>query len=84
MLIRVVVIAAIIYLIYRVSKWLMRALPKPDSTVKTPPLIEKEDLVEDPNCRTYLPKSSALKDSVGGRTAFFCSVKCRDEYRNRG
>ena len=35
-------------------------------------------LVRDPVCGTYVSRDSALSDG----TNYFCSVKCRDEYRS--
>jgi uncharacterized protein len=42
-----------------------------------------EPMVQDPLCRTYLPKSSALSVEVAGRTHYFCSRQCADTYRER-
>lgn len=39
-----------------------------------------EDLVEDPNCHTYIPLSNAIKTSVQGKAVYFCSKKCLEEY----
>jgi YHS domain-containing protein len=36
-------------------------------------------LVRDPVCGTYVPADSAISDG----TNYFCSNKCRDEYRSR-
>ena len=37
-----------------------------------------EDLVRDPVCHTYVPRSRALRAVVGGREEHFCSAACRD------
>lgn len=42
-----------------------------------------EPMVQDPQCRTYLPKSSALAVEIGGQTHYFCSRKCADQYREQ-
>ncbi len=42
-----------------------------------------DEMVQDPNCQTYIPKSSAIRKSVGGETHFFCSRACADEYQNK-
>ena len=39
-----------------------------------------EDLVQDPNCGTYLPRGEAIRQYVAGEDHFFCSEDCRDEY----
>jgi len=42
-----------------------------------------EPMVQDPFCRTYLPKSSALVVEVGGRTHYFCSRPCADKFQEQ-
>jgi YHS domain-containing protein len=42
-----------------------------------------EPMVQDPFCRTYLPKSSALVVEVGGRTHYFCSRQCADKFQEQ-
>jgi YHS domain-containing protein len=38
------------------------------------------ELVRDPNCGTYVPKSRAVAGQKGGDTVYFCSTTCRDAY----
>ena len=38
-----------------------------------------EDLVLDPVCRTYFPRSTAVAARVAGREELFCSNACRDK-----
>jgi YHS domain-containing protein len=40
-----------------------------------------EDLVRDPICNTYVPRSRALTAAIEGRPEHFCSEKCRDRAR---
>jgi len=37
-----------------------------------------EDLVRDPVCNTFVPRSRALAARVDGRETLFCSAACRD------
>jgi YHS domain-containing protein len=39
-----------------------------------------EDLVQDPFCRTYVPKSQAYVREIEGRQQFFCSRECCEKY----
>ena len=39
-----------------------------------------EDLVEDPNCHTYVPISQAYKKEISGKDYYFCSKQCSDKY----
>ena len=38
-------------------------------------------LVRDPVCGTYVVRTKALTTGSGDQTQYFCSEKCRDEYR---
>ena len=40
-------------------------------------------LVRDPVCGTHVAPNAALSLSAGGATHYFCSEKCRTEYRRR-
>jgi YHS domain-containing protein len=40
-----------------------------------------EDLVRDPVCNTYVPRSRALSAVIEGRPEHFCSEACRDRAR---
>lgn len=40
-----------------------------------------EEMVKDPNCGVYLPRSSAICFQRGKEEMFFCSEKCREEYK---
>ena len=40
-----------------------------------------EDLVRDPVCNTYVPRSRALTALVQGHEEYFCSEACRDRAR---
>lgn len=49
-----------------------------------PPRQERrlaEDLVRDPVCQTYVPRSRALTATVEGHQEFFCSEECRERAR---
>jgi len=41
---------------------------------------EPEELVQDPYCRTYIPKRSAMKKRIDGKDCHFCSAECLKKY----
>ncbi len=45
-----------------------------------PPSME---MVQDPNCETYVPVTEAVTATIAGREHFFCSEQCANEYRNK-
>ena len=42
-----------------------------------------DEMVQDPNCLTYIPRGSAIRKSVGGKPHFFCSQACADEFQRK-
>ena len=44
------------------------------------PRIPGEEMVQDPQCRTYVVKSRALARRIAGRTTYFCCEGCADAY----
>ncbi len=81
---RFLLILLIIYIIYQLLKGLL-ASTKDDGSRKHESLGKRqssggEDLVEDPNCHTYIPISNAYKVVTNGTTLYFCSKRCRDAY----
>jgi len=40
-----------------------------------------DEMVQDPHCKTYVPKREAVKRTVGGETRFFCSDACADKFQ---
>lgn len=44
------------------------------------PRIPGEEMVQDPQCRTYVVKGRAVARRIAGRTNYFCSVGCADAY----
>ncbi len=84
MLLRLIVALVLIFLLYRAGRWLVSYLNQKNISPpgKIPP-IAREDLVEDPNCKTYIPLSSAIREEVDGKILYFCGRQCRDEYRQK-
>jgi len=39
-----------------------------------------EDLVQDPVCGTYIPKSQAYIEEIEGSQRYFCSRECCEKY----
>jgi YHS domain-containing protein len=40
-------------------------------------------MVKDPVCGTYLPRGDAIRETIDGRTVYFCSQECLSEYKKR-
>jgi YHS domain-containing protein len=42
--------------------------------------VEPEELVQDPYCQTYIPKKSAVKKKIAGRSFYFCNQECMKKF----
>lgn len=73
----------ILLLVRTVGRWLAVVFGPGGEVRRTgrPPARKTEDLVRDPVCNTYVPRSRALTAVVGGHAEHFCSEACRDRAR---
>ncbi len=45
-------------------------------------VADGEDLVRDPVCETYVPRSAAVSATIGGEVRLFCSEACAERFRS--
>ncbi|ORJ62103.1 hypothetical protein [Geothermobacter hydrogeniphilus] len=85
-MIRLLLLAIFAFLIYAMVSAILRIFRRGQG-LNPPSPAEKsdagEEMVKDPECGTYLPRSDALKETIAGHPQFFCSTACRDAYRSR-
>lgn len=78
-LVRLALIALLIYLLYRFYLALRHAFrhsePHPPD-----PHARPSTMVLDPECGNYVHEYDALRADVDGRPLHFCSRECRDAY----
>ena len=80
MILKLVIGIIVIYLLYKlIRKGFPAVGGKPGSArIQTP--AAGEELVEDPLCHTYVPLSQAFRTEIDGKTVYFCSQKCLEQY----
>jgi uncharacterized protein len=80
-IVRILAVLLLLRMIVRAFFGRRRPSPPPRGPARTPERLGGE-LVQDPQCGTYIPKANAI--AVPGATGvqYFCSAKCRDEYEN--
>lgn len=79
-MIRLIIYFVIIYFAIN----LVKALISPKETYESNNNNSGEDMVEDPYCGTFIPKSSALEKRSGGEKLYFCSKECWQRYKDEG
>ncbi|NIP49908.1 MAG: hypothetical protein GWO30_07965 [Gammaproteobacteria bacterium] len=82
MIVRALIWLILGFLAYTLFQIVKQALLKPPA-----PPAEKttrgEDMVQDPECETFIPKNDAIKSLVNGKSIYFCSTECRDKYKKK-
>ena len=73
-LFRLVIVLAVFYVIFAVLRSVIRGKFRKESRLKSEP--GGEEMVFDPQCRSYIPVSDAVAQA--GR--YFCSRECARQY----
>ncbi|HSF31615.1 MAG TPA: hypothetical protein VLK82_14225 [Candidatus Tectomicrobia bacterium] len=73
-------LALIVGLAYLISHLLFPRRRVPPDTRRQPSMPVTEDMVRDPVCQLYLPRSEAIRRTIRGQEQFFCSPGCLDKY----
>jgi hypothetical protein len=81
-MLRLLVIAGLIYLLYRAfNSWLLKHGPSSGGAVADRRSSAVDDvMIKDPQCHVYFPKRDAVRVTTGDQELFFCSTDCRDKY----
>jgi YHS domain-containing protein len=81
---RIIVIGIVLILAYLLLKKFLFPSGRLGDRRRDERKIKGEDLVEDPNCHTYIPVTEAFRVDVDGKTLYFCSKECYKKFREKG
>ncbi len=87
LIVRLLLILVALRLIVQFVGGLLRGLQGPLPPVRRAGRTSTEiatDLVRDPICNTFVPRTAALAGRLDGRDVYFCSAACRDKALARG
>ena len=80
-IIKILAILALLYVGYRIFKMLGRGKTQEVKGYRVDSEPSRgEDLVQDPFCKTYVPKSQAYQREIEGQVQFFCSRECCEKH----
>ena len=80
MILRLIIGIVVIYLLYKLIRTGFPAVGGKPGPAKIKNPAAAEELVEDPQCRAYVPVSQAIRTEIDGKTLYFCSQKCLEQY----
>ncbi len=82
-LLEFVFIALVVRTCWRVAQGIVRGFVAPDRPAAAPPPDRAVRMRRDPVCGTFVVPDDELSVADRGSRVFFCSVRCRDQYRAR-
>ena len=81
MIVRLIFFGILAYLLYRIVKGVF----SPKATVnrgRTQGIVD--EMVQDPFCKTYVPRRDSVRRVIQGQEVLFCSDDCADKYESQG
>ncbi len=80
---RLVIIAFLVYIMYRLWKGAIGEKRDRGSTFKGRKDVSIGEMVQDPVCKTYISMDQAYQRQINGKKYFFCSERCADIFEKR-
>ncbi|MET0517018.1 MAG: hypothetical protein ABW047_17020 [Nitrospiraceae bacterium] len=82
---RIIFILALFTLLYFLLRRAIRELRErgnagSDSAIQ---ISDKHQMIQDPNCRVFVPKGVAVREEIGGQIYFFCSRECAKTFQKQ-
>ena len=78
-MLRIVIYVILAYILYRVVKGVVSPGRKIDDRTSDGVI---DEMIQDPNCKTYIPRRDAIKKTIAGQEYFFCSEKCASQFES--
>jgi YHS domain-containing protein len=77
---RLLLIAVLLVILYFLIRSAIRELSRQG---KERTIGDPKQMVQDPVCRAFVPKGSAVTEDIGGQTYYFCSQNCAQTFRKQ-
>ncbi len=72
-MLRLILLAAVLYVLYRILRGVLVSKKREVKGVRGEII---DELVQDPQCKLYIPSRSSVKRVISGRNYSFCSEEC--------
>lgn len=82
MILRLIIGIIVIYLLFRLFRKGFPRMGGKAGPAEIKTAVPGEELVEDPLCHTYVPIGDACRTEIDGKTVYFCSPKCLEQYKS--
>ncbi len=78
---RILIILGLLVVLYLVLRSVVREIW--GKRGENQPLLSKNQMLQDPVCRVYIPRESAVAATIGGQTYYFCSKTCAETFQKQ-
>lgn len=78
---RIILILLLLITLYFLLRRAIREFKGQGQTGAFP--VNKNQMVQDPVCRVFVPRGSAVSEDIGGQTYFFCSRSCAQTFHKQ-
>jgi len=76
---RLLILAVLAYLIYHVVKNVFKPRREVDRGMEGGVI---DEMVQDPMCKTYIPRRESVKRNIAGQDFFFCGNECASRFES--
>lgn len=74
----VLILLIVLFFLLRSALRELRRKPEERALGRNP-----NQMIQDPVCRLYVPKGSAVSANMGGQTYYFCSTECAKAFQKQ-
>jgi YHS domain-containing protein len=78
---RLLLILGLLVVLYFLVRKALREFNKP--SLPNQGIATADHMIQDPVCRTYVPRGNAVSASIGGQTYYFCSMNCAQTFHKQ-
>jgi YHS domain-containing protein len=78
---RIVFILALLLVLYFLLRYAFGGIKGRRQTDLLP--SDKNRMVQDPVCKVFVPKGSAITEDIGGQSYYFCSRSCAHKFQEQ-
>jgi YHS domain-containing protein len=80
-ILRLVLVAGVLVVGYFLIRSAIREFRRMQGPAQPP--ANRNDMVQDPVCKMYVPRGSAVTADIGGQTYLFCSRDCAETFQKQ-
>ena len=78
---RIIFILGLLVVLYFLVRRALREFKRQGEPDLLPP--GENHMIQDPVCKVFVPRGTAIKEDIEGQTYYFCSQSCADKFQEK-